>query len=169
MAPELSQGRPKIRQRHLQHWLPDELLPTDSGAGKIQISRPICKTVWPSRVNRKMGMEFIGMIMTLEQLLNDCKEKNEIPVEITDVQSRNSYLKQTYGITLKDYNEMVTRQNKKCAICGRSQSEFPRRLFVDHDHKTGKVRGLLCPGCNLGLGYFEKYKEEMQSYLNGQK
>ena len=58
-----------------------------------------------------------------------------------------------YGITVDDYNRMFADQNGCCAICKRHQSEFRRSFAVDHDHETGKVRGLLCISCNRGLGY----------------
>jgi hypothetical protein len=53
-----------------------------------------------------------------------------------------------YGISLQEYEKMFEEQLGCCAICGRNQSEFKRALSVDHDHKTGKIRGLLCNGCN---------------------
>jgi len=58
-----------------------------------------------------------------------------------------------YGITPEQYDEILAAQNCCCAICGIEESKLPRRLFVDHDHKTGKVRGLLCSNCNFVLGY----------------
>ena len=68
---------------------------------------------------------------------------------------RNRTLKHRYGITSEDYNEMFAEQEGKCAICGRHQSEFDEALHVDHDHETDDVRGLLCKGCNYGLGNFQ--------------
>lgn len=53
-------------------------------------------------------------------------------------------------------------QDWKCLICG----EIPKRLFVDHCHKTDKFRGLICPGCNSGLGFF---KDNPKSLLNAAK
>ena len=47
---------------------------------------------------------------------------------------------------------MFISQEGKCAICGREEERFARSLHVDHDHKTGQVRGLLCHGCNVGMG-----------------
>lgn len=57
-----------------------------------------------------------------------------------------------YGISLEDYDAMVDRQENLCAIC-RGVTEG-RPLCVDHCHDTGKVRGLLCVTCNVGLGSF---------------
>ena len=64
---------------------------------------------------------------------------------------RNSNLRIKYGITLADYEVMLDRQNGLCAIC---QTKSQKNLSVDHDHKTGRVRMLLCPLCNRGLGMF---------------
>ena len=60
---------------------------------------------------------------------------------------RNMDLKAIYGITLEDYNAMYERQGGRCAICGAGG-----KLVVDHDHKTGKVRELLCHLCNAMIG-----------------
>ena len=65
---------------------------------------------------------------------------------------RKCQLKYDYGMTLEDYQARLLRQARACAIC-RLPSE--RTLCVDHSHATGKVRGLLCHGCNSGLGFFD--------------
>jgi hypothetical protein len=61
-----------------------------------------------------------------------------------------------YGITIEQYAEMYDEQMGGCAICGKQCGMYQDRagLFVDHDHKTGFVRGLLCFRCNTGLGKF---------------
>jgi hypothetical protein len=60
-------------------------------------------------------------------------------------------LKRLYGITLEQYDELLTRQENKCAVCLKDASEFNVRLAVDHDHHSGEVRGLLCRYCNHRL------------------
>ena len=62
---------------------------------------------------------------------------------------RIRHLKNTYGITLEEYDEMA---KDGCNICGKTNEENKGHLAVDHDHETGKVRGILCVMCNLGLG-----------------
>jgi len=64
---------------------------------------------------------------------------------------RNSHLKIFYGLSLDKYNEMYEAQEGKCLICG----EHKDKLMVDHDHKTNKVRGLLCTHCNTGIGFLK--------------
>jgi len=61
------------------------------------------------------------------------------------------YLKR-YNLTLEQIDEILVSQDHKCGLCGRSLKEMKRA--VDHDHKTGKVRGILCNRCNLGLAMF---------------
>lgn len=80
-----------------------------------------------------------------------------MPPEIRYARSRkiirHDYLKKKYGISLEEFNQMVEKQNGCCAICGKHHSEnFMQSLCVDHDHKTGRVRGLLCRRCNAGIG-----------------
>lgn len=58
------------------------------------------------------------------------------------------HLKRTYGITLEQYNELLERQDYACAVCNKKQDKIKYNLHVDHNHKTGEIRGLLCFNCN---------------------
>jgi len=80
---------------------------------------------------------------------------------------RGYKFKNLYGITFDQYNLMFEKQNGCCAICGKSESEFKKRLYVDHGHETGKVRGLLCCNCNFKLSVIEdkEFFEKANSYL----
>lgn len=62
---------------------------------------------------------------------------------------RSHHLKK-YGLTIEEYDRLLVSQNGVCAICRKTDSTH--RLCVDHDHITGKVRGLLCGKCNRGIG-----------------
>jgi hypothetical protein len=64
---------------------------------------------------------------------------------------RESNLMSKYGLTIAEYDGMMKRQQSCCAIC---RQRFGKRPHVDHDHKTDRVRGLLCHGCNTSLGGF---------------
>ncbi len=66
-----------------------------------------------------------------------------------------------HGITVEDYDKMAKNQNYKCAICGGVSWEG-RLLSIDHDHKTEKVRGLICAVCNVGLGNFQDSADILQ-------
>lgn len=76
---------------------------------------------------------------------------------------KNQKLKQNYGITLEQYNQMFAEQKGLCAICGEKETTKNqyklRQLSVDHNHITGQVRSLLCSNCNLLLGCAKDNKE----------
>ena len=68
---------------------------------------------------------------------------------------RKSKLKMTYGITVEQYDALLSKQDGKCAICAaKKPGGRTKMFFIDHCHSTGKVRGLLCMRCNTGLGLF---------------
>ena len=73
---------------------------------------------------------------------------------------RNNRLKREYGITLEQHKKMLTDQNECCAIC-----KNKRPLKVDHNHDTGKVRGLLCDKCNVALGLLGENINVVESLL----
>ena len=78
-------------------------------------------------------------------------------------------LRNKYGLSVEDYAMLFESCGGKCAICGTTQFGT-KRPHVDHDHETGKVRGLLCSRCNLGIGYFGDSPElllEAAAYLRG--
>jgi hypothetical protein len=64
-----------------------------------------------------------------------------------------SHRRREYGLTEEEYNNMVLSQNNMCAICNKPSD---KTLHIDHDHVTGKVRGLLCFNCNLGIGLLQE-------------
>jgi hypothetical protein len=68
-----------------------------------------------------------------------------------------------YGIFPQDVAAMLARQNGVCGICKNKRKKKVRRLSVDHCHETHGVRGLLCDGCNLGLGKFEDNPEFLRA------
>lgn len=67
-----------------------------------------------------------------------------------------------FGITQEEYSDLYNSQNGVCAICGLpetiTRNGIVRALAVDHCHSTGKIRGLLCSACNMGLGKFKDDK-----------
>lgn len=69
--------------------------------------------------------------------------------------TKNAALKRLFGITIDIYEEMHKNQNGLCVICKKPEVSFKiKSLSVDHCHKTGFVRGLLCTNCNQGIGHF---------------
>lgn len=74
---------------------------------------------------------------------------------------RNSHLIKTFNITESQYEAMVAVQNGCCATC--PQVDLPeKRLAVDHNHKTGSIRALLCDRCNRGIGFFDESAERLR-------
>jgi len=71
-----------------------------------------------------------------------------------------------HNLTLKEYNQKLKEQNNKCAICGKHQDEFKKRLAIDHNHKTGDNRGLICHNCNLMLGLAYEDIQILQCGIN---
>ena len=82
--------------------------------------------------------------------------------EIYDpVKNRDYNLQYRYGITLEEYNTMLEEQNGECAVCGtddpkgrQSGRGKVKGFYVDHNHETGEIRGLLCNNCNRSIGLF---------------
>lgn len=77
--------------------------------------------------------------------------------ECTSIRSKAWAYLNKYGLTSETFDQMVIRQNNVCVIC--NQKEKRRRLSVDHDHDTGKIRDLLCGRCNKSIGLFEEDPE----------
>lgn len=68
-----------------------------------------------------------------------------------------------YGLTISQFNEILLKQGGVCAICGSDTPNHKKGWAVDHCHNTNKVRGILCYGCNVGLGHF---KDDIEKLLN---
>lgn len=78
---------------------------------------------------------------------------------------KNKNLKSKYKITLDEYNNLFLLQNGCCKICNLHQLKFKRKLAVDHNHKTGEVRGLLCHNCNLAIGLLYENEDIINNVL----
>lgn len=109
-----------------------------------------------------------------------CKEctKKRLASKYDPKTYRRQHLRRKYDISLEEYEEMLSMQSGKCAVCKTEQPGGKHNVFcVDHDHVTGKVRELLCKDCNIVLGiindspehlgrlmaYIIKHKDESQS------
>ena len=84
---------------------------------------------------------------------------------------KNAFIKSKYGITLDQYKVMLILQGEVCAICKQKETRKNRytgicKLHVDHDHLTGKVRGLLCSKCNFGISAFKDNTDILIEAIN---
>jgi hypothetical protein len=89
---------------------------------------------------------------------------------------KDQYLQRTYGVTLQWYQDTLSLQHNQCPICTKSfifQGKLgPDSPVVDHDHKDGRVRGIICNECNRGLEYFRdniKALRTAANYIEGSK
>ena len=83
---------------------------------------------------------------------------------------RDGWYRRAYGISEELYLKTLERQKGKCAICGTTEPGGRGRFHVDHDHKSGAVRKLLCKSCNYGLGNFKDRPDILRlaaDYLDG--
>ena len=92
-----------------------------------------------------------------EKVISYNKEYRKINKEKIDTREKEYWLKEKYGMTLKDKKVMLKKQNNKCKICSLkfNENNFKSKSCIDHCHTTNKIRGLLCPTCNSGLGFFK--------------
>lgn len=79
--------------------------------------------------------------------------------------SRDNMLKREYGLTPEQWNDLFSSQNGCCKICNIHSSEIKKPLAVDHCHKSGKVRGLLCYHCNWLIGHAKDDKDILSSAI----
>lgn len=85
-----------------------------------------------------------------EEIARKAKIRNADPKN--KLARRIKHLKEEYNMTLEDFDKMVNSHENSCAICHKHQSQLNKLLSIDHDHSTGKIRGLLCFDCNVGIG-----------------
>lgn len=78
---------------------------------------------------------------------------------------RKLNLKKRYRLTEEDYIGKLREQSSCCGICNKHIDKLTKKLAVDHDHKTGRVRALLCHKCNMGLGCYNDDVDLLQTAI----
>src|SRR6185437_9382788 len=101
---------------------------------------------------------------TKEERARYAREYRKRKMQEGDPFDRRTWLKYKYGLTIEEYKNMLSRQNWACAICERKFGDMIPN--VDHNHKTGKVRELLCFNCNTGLGNLKDDPKIVYKALN---
>lgn len=84
------------------------------------------------------------------------KKRDKIHYEKTKDRHRELHMAKRYGISVETYREMFVSHNSLCAVCGKPETAQNKVLSVDHNHKTGQIRGLLCGHCNRAIGYLRE-------------
>jgi len=113
----------------------------------------VCKTKRCRKCNKiKPLIEFYKDKTTTSGFDARCKSCRQKQKKKSKESQKRQNIKK-YGLTLEEFTAMLEKQKGVCAICG--NPEIKRMLSIDHNHKTGYVRGLLCTACNFKLGVIE--------------
>lgn len=113
-----------------------------------------------------------------DKIIDTAKKHYAANKEERKHQVKIAWLRRAYNLTESDYESLLVKQNYVCAICGKlpnprqarkTKKRKQRSLVVDHCHKTGKVRGLLCQKCNVSLWAIEDttWETKARAYLEG--
>ena len=78
---------------------------------------------------------------------------NYKPPNWSGLEKHDNKIRKQYGISMKQFTDLLAKQGGGCAICGKPMEAIRRRMNIDHCHDTNEVRGILCSGCNTGLGH----------------
>ena len=138
--------------------------------------RPIPDTKTCSRCHKtKSSDEFTRNYVMGDCLAKECKtcrhEAGKIKGRLRSESNKKSALARKYGMTIEQYEGLEKSQNHVCAICGNpetsrdSHTGKTRRLAVDHNHITARVRGLLCQECNHGIGNFKDNRDLLRKAI----
>ena len=117
-----------------------------------------CRTIKPFTAFYKNGTSHGGVRTRCKECWAE-HERTVLRPKYADRRLAARRLKR-HGVDPVAYNTLFTTQNGQCAICKRSAP-----LNIDHDHATGKVRGLLCHGCNVSLGHFRDEPALLESAI----
>lgn len=90
------------------------------------------------------------------------KESRKVQMRANGPKHRFASRLKKYGITEERYYELQTLQRNRCQICRRDENGGRGRWHIDHCHKTGKVRGLLCSNCNVGLALMGESADQLR-------
>jgi hypothetical protein len=110
----------------------------------------------PDKVRAYQARRYQNHREELKKRSNDWRKANSEKVHLAKI-------KRKFGITEEQYNFLRISQNDKCAICNNGGSY--QRLGVDHNHKTGQIRGLLCAQCNAGIGNLKDSIELLENSI----
>jgi len=87
------------------------------------------------------------------------------PHNWSGLEREDNIMRKQYGISTHQFAELLEFQGGGCAICAKPIENIRRRMNIDHDHETNKVRGILCTGCNTGIGHLGDNTEGLKRAL----
>lgn len=114
----------------------------------------VCQVTQPSTQFYKRARSKDGLQSTCKKCMNKASYNSRRKTygdPVKTLKRKQRQLQRKYGLTAEEYDGLLDVADGRCPICRKET----RKLVVDHDHTTGKVRGLICAGCNTGLGFFE--------------
>jgi len=129
---------------------------------------PTVKTCYACKTEKPVTDFYKSNVNFYQKECKDCNRTRKYKwhqTELGKLSSANTKLKRRFGITLDQFNEMYKKQEGKCLICGVNESILGHRLAVDHCHTTGKIRGLLCKSCNMGIGNLKENIDNLQNAI----
>lgn len=101
---------------------------------------------------------------TPAQNAESCRRYQQSHKEKIKVAQRRKHLRLKFGLTLEDFDRMLASQGYVCAICF-TDNWGAHGPMVDHDHVTGKIRGILCHKCNLGIGHLDDSISKLENAI----
>ncbi len=134
-----------------------------------------CEKAWirqyhKSSQGKEKGREWVENNKEKIEEYKRLYRQDVVKQERSKVYHRAKWLKDSFNMTVDDYMAMYEKQNGQCAICGSDQNGSRKNFCIDHDHETGKVRGLLCHNCNVSVGLMKdspSLLRQAAAYLEG--
>lgn len=160
------------RSRHTRGWVKGQPVPYIQGHSGRYVGGPACSENerWCGRCKSvKTPADFFKNVRAtksggLQIICKECSHKVQTAWRQANMAKSRRYnlksrLRDQYGVTLAEYDALMEAQGHRCAICLGPErivvNGSVRAMGVDHDHRTGRVRGLLCSDCNRGLGFLK--------------
>lgn len=143
--------------------------------GRFSRCKECCSTVYKQnlpKIKEKLAEYYAKNVETIKKQRKAYRQANKARLTAEHKAWRkrkpeffkNAVLMRTYGITLEQFKSMIEKQNGKCDCCN-TALDMGKNTHVDHDHVTGKVRGILCVNCNVRVGVYEKHSNTIEKYL----
>jgi hypothetical protein len=120
-----------------------------------------CREIYPLSDFHKSKEGSKGVMAICRRCYND-----KVRIKYNPLVRKSRKLKYKYGITLEDYNNKLKEQGDVCAICKSNTPGGNGGLYVDHNHTTGQVRGLLCHWCNFMIGQSKESPEILSAGID---